>query len=129
MPTYRPKRVGELLLGFLAEKLTRLTDPRVQLVTLTAVEVSPDLRAAKVYWTVPATDSTSSTLDFASDEIIREVGSALKSSEKFFRKKIGDELELRNVPELTFLYDRTLVNASRIDSLLDQVRRENENLG
>ncbi len=87
-------------------------DPRVGAVTVTHVEVSPDLYHAKVYVT-------------ALDASVRETTLAgLDGAEPFIRREIGRRLHIRRAPELHFTWDDTLAHAQRIEKLLGEVMRE-----
>lgn len=90
-------------------------DPRVGLVTITAVESSPELDHAKIYFTL------------LGDEAEKEealVG--LRSAASFLRRELGKRLHMRRIPELHFEVDRVLEQAGRIEDLLRQVRPEEE---
>jgi len=113
MATYRKERVSDLLLGFIAEEVRKMRDPRLQLITITGVDISPDLKNAFIYW---ATHVESPT---AKDK--QAVTKALKGAAGFLRKRIGDELELRLVPNLMFKFDDSIDNGNRIETLLKQL--------
>ncbi|MET0400725.1 MAG: 30S ribosome-binding factor RbfA [Longimicrobiaceae bacterium] len=85
-------------------------DPRVGLVTITAVETSPELDHAKVYVSVMGDD--------AEKEAAIQ---GLRSAAPFIRTQLSKQLHMRRVPELHFQYDRVLAEASRIESLLREV--------
>ena len=85
-------------------------DPRVGLVTITAVETSPELDHAKVYVSVMGDD--------AEKEAAIQ---GLRSASPFIRTQLSKQLHMRRVPELHFQYDRVLAEASRIESLLREV--------
>ena len=85
-------------------------DPRVGLVTITAVETSPELDHAKVYVSVMGDDAEK-------DAAIQ----GLRSAAPFIRTQLSKQLHMRRVPELHFQYDRVLAEASRIESLLREV--------
>jgi len=112
--SYRRERLNERIKELLGELVqTRLKDPRIGLVTITAVDIAPDYSSAKVYFTVMG------------DEAARaESRKGLESAKSFLRKAVGGELELRQSPELRFLYDETLDRAMRIDQVLRDTRRE-----
>jgi ribosome-binding factor A len=98
--------IGELV-------LKRIKDPRIGLVTITSVSVAPDLATAKVFFTVMG------------DESVRaETRKGLESARSFLRKTLGEELELRQVPDLRFVYDETLDRAMRIDEAIEGFRRD-----
>jgi len=82
-------------------------DPRVGLVTITAVETSPELDHARVYITA-----------LGDDEEKEEALQGLRSAAPFIRKALGMRLHMRRIPELHFQVDRVLEEASRIEALL-----------
>jgi ribosome-binding factor A len=90
-------------------------DPRVGLVTITAVEASPELDHAKIYFTL---------LGDEEEKAAALVG--LRSAASFLRRELGKRLHMRRIPELHFEIDRVLEQAGRIEELLRQVRPEEE---
>jgi ribosome-binding factor A len=111
MTTRRQKRVAELLheeLGQLIQQ--RAGDPRLAFVTVTDVEVSPDLRRAHIYVSV-----------MSDDEARQEALTALAHATGFFRRELAGALNLRFVPDLSFHLDVSLDRASRIDYLLEHL--------
>lgn len=82
-------------------------DPRVSLATITAVQTSPELDHAKVYFT-----------GMGSDEERKELLTGLRSAAPFIRKALGQRLHMRRIPELHFEQDRVLEEAQRIEQLL-----------
>jgi ribosome-binding factor A len=91
-------------------------DPRFNLVTITSVMVSPDLRNAKVYWVV----SFLSGVD--RDERIAEVAEAFHSAEGLFRRMLGKQLGVRFVPEVRFYYDDTLDTVEHVERLMERIK-------
>jgi ribosome-binding factor A len=99
--------VGAEITRVLAELLLRRSrDPRLALVTITSVDVTPDLRLARIAYSV---------LD---DVDRREVQRVLVGATPFLRRGIAGALSLRYVPDLEFAYDTALEGARRVDSLL-----------
>jgi ribosome-binding factor A len=90
-------------------------DPRVGLVTITAVETSPELDHAKIYITA-----------LGDDEEKKAALAGLRSAAAFLRGQLGRRLHIRRIPELHFEIDRVLEEAGRIEALLRQVRPEEE---
>lgn len=111
----RSDRVADLIQKEIAELLYRnVKDPRLGAVTITGVEVSDDLRYARVFYT------------FRGDEAEREnVTRGLSKAKGFFRKELGRRLRLRYVPELDFRYDASFDYGAKIERLLKEVS-ENE---
>jgi ribosome-binding factor A len=110
----RPDRVAEAIreeiTTFLAEDAR---DPRlVGLVTVTGVDVTRDLRHAKVYVSV-----------MGSDDERRATMQGLESAAGHLRSRIGRALRLRVAPEIAFRYDDSISRAARIDALLAEVRQ------
>jgi len=96
---------------FLAEGVK---DPRVTgLVTVTGVEVTRDLRHARVHVSILGTEAEKS-----------ETMEGLASVAGYLRAKLGRTLRLRVTPELDFRYDASIAHAARIDSLLEQIRAD-----
>jgi ribosome-binding factor A len=94
----------------------RLTDPRLRGVTIIDVKVSPDLQLARVYFSVLAESGNSP----------EEAQKGFKSASGFIRKHLGDVLKLRYTPNLVFHFDEALARATRMNSVLSDVRRERE---
>ena len=88
-------------------------DPRVGLATITAVETSPELDHARIYFTT-----------LGDEEEREEVQAGLSSAAAFIRTQLSRRLHLRRVPELHFQYDRMLDEASRIEQLLREALPE-----
>ena len=114
--TLRSTKVGEQMKKELGDIITRkLKDPRVGFVTVTDVEVTGDLSMATVYITV------------LGDE--EQQASTLKGLEKakgFIRSEIGKRIRLRIVPEITFAMDESIAYGNRIESLLSELKREDQ---
>jgi ribosome-binding factor A len=109
--TTRPKRtvqVGGLLQKEISELLIRkVKDPRLEMVTITGVKVSPDLKLARVYFSRFGTP----------DEITRSL-EGLQSAAGFLKRELGQRMKLRHVPDLEFIHDTSFDYGERIESLL-----------
>jgi ribosome-binding factor A len=114
MATRRQKQVAELLHQEISQLIQyRTQDPRLGFVTVTDVEISPDLRQARVYVTVLGNDvDAQSTLD------------GLASASGYFRRELGQSLALRYVPQLSFQIDTSLEYGMHIDEILDSIKEE-----
>ncbi len=108
----RTYRVAERIQSAIAKELLRMADPRVYLVTITSVSVSPDLRAAKVFWMV-----------HGGEERIAEAQEALTGACGHFRKFIAHELDIRHAPEVKFFYDDSLDEAERMNEIFESIRQ------
>ena len=112
----RPDRVADQIRGELATLLAReVHDPGIGFVTLTRVQVSPDLQQARVFYTAlgPAGDEAKTR---------RNTERALERAAPFLRRQIGSRLRLRRVPGLKFIYDESIAGQDRIEQLLSELR-------
>lgn len=108
MASYRPIRVGELIQGEIAELLLRhLKDPRLNMATVSRVDVSPDLRHARV-----------SISRMGNETEQQETIEGFVHATGFIRNQLGKRLKLRYVPDLTFQLDTTIAYGVRISSML-----------
>jgi ribosome-binding factor A len=113
-PVKRSTRVGELLREILAAiLLERVADPRLQEITITEVDMSPDLKLARVYYAVRQGADQ--------DEVIIALDKALG----FIKQEVAREHILRTMPEFHFLPDQTLDKAARMEELLESLDRDN----
>jgi ribosome-binding factor A len=114
MPSRRQRRVAELIHRELSLLLMReVRDPRLSDITITGVDVTPDLLIAHVHLTVLG-DSCRE----------REAMAALERAGGFLRTALAERVHLRFAPELNFRVDKSAAYARRIEELLDQVREE-----
>ena len=112
----RPEQVAETLRQVIADALTReVRDPRVGFVTLTGVLVTNDLSHARIMVTVPGDEAGKS-----------RALEGLQSAAGFLRSRAARALTTRSVPELHFELDRGLEHAARINELLNDIRREDQ---
>ncbi len=112
----RAKRVGDNILKEIANLLLfKVRDPRVRGVTVTGVQLSDDLKHAKVYYSVMGTQ-----------EDVKTAQAGLDSAKGFIKREIGLRMELRYVPDLMFVYDPSLKWSSKIDELIEQIKEEGE---
>lgn len=104
----RTDRVAEQIQRELAELIRlEVKDPRVRMVTLTAVEVTADYSHAKVYYT---------TLGDAD----RKVQQGLERASGFLRSQLAHAMKLRVIPQLHFVYDASVERGARLSQLIDQ---------
>lgn len=114
----RTDRVNDQIRMEIADILMRrVKDPRVGFVTVTAVEVTADLKQAWVYVTV---------LQGGAQEA--ETLEALSRAEGFIKGELGRRLKLRYVPALTFVKDTSVDRVTRVMTLLDQLHPEGADL-
>lgn len=114
MEFQRSHRIGEQIHHEISTLLVKgLKDPRIGFVTITAVEVTPDLHLARVYFTV-----------MGDEAVRRDTEKGLKSSVPFLRRELGRRLRMRYVPDLLFQFDTSLEYGNRIESLLRDIHPE-----
>jgi ribosome-binding factor A len=106
----RPERVAEEFREVLAEEIPRLKDPRVGFVTVTRVEVSPDLRRATIFYTV-----------MGQDRDHRATRAGLQSARSHLRGVLGQQVRMKFTPELEFQEDVGLAQVERVTELLKQI--------
>ena len=117
----RRDRVAEELKRELGDLITtQVKDPRVRLVAVTEVKMSPDLKHAKVY--IGTFDVT------ASQERPEEVLEGLRAARGFLKREIGKRLRLRVIPDLVFVEDATEREAQRMDQLIGSAVAEDRRL-
>lgn len=110
----RSTRVAEQLRRELSELVRHgVKDPRAQGATITEVEVTRDISYARVYF---------SQLD-DSPEQIKETETALNRAAGFLRRELSQIMRMRHVPELKFVYDRSIAEGMRMDALIDAARK------
>jgi len=116
--TRRTERVAEAIRRLASEILHQeLRDPRIAgFITVTKVEITPDLRFAKVFYSVMG--------DSKKKKLISE---GLKSARSFVKKHIGDALNLRYTPDISFRVDPKLEYRARIDEVLSKIHGEEKN--
>lgn len=107
----RAQRVGGLIQRILAELLQKdLSDPRLNLTTVTEVKVTRDLRIARVYFSTAG-----------GKEAAAGAAEGFSSAAGFIKRRLGRELGLRYMPQLEFYYDDSLDQGARIDQLLKSI--------
>ena len=111
--TRRTERINSLLREEISDLLRRgMKDPRLGgLVTITEVDVAPDLRQAKVYVSVLGTD-----------EEKLATFQALKAAARFLQRELRLRLTIRRTPELTFVEDESIEQGARILRLLQETQ-------
>jgi ribosome-binding factor A len=115
MTHHRNERVAEQIRGVLVDAIREVRDPLVGFVTLTGVELSPDLRQARVY------------VSRLGNEAEREAAvSALNHASPFLRHALATRARLRFTPALRFLSDATIERGSRVEAILQEIHARDE---
>ena len=106
----RAQRVGDQIQRELADLLrVHVKDPRIGMVTVTSVEVSPDLSHAKVFFThLPGREHAAAAVE------------ALQHTAGYLRTELSHRLKLYSVPQLHFVYDDSIDRGMRISELLEE---------
>ncbi|MEN6641620.1 MAG: 30S ribosome-binding factor RbfA [Armatimonadia bacterium] len=111
----RLERVAQLIRDEIAQMLRRdIHDPLIGFVTITDVEVSSDLRHAKVFFSV-----------LGDEEQVKNSIKGLLRARKYMNARLSETIELRYIPKLRFIYDETAVKAQR---MAEALQREHETL-
>ena len=112
-PTRRMQRINQLLRDEISELLRReikdesLTTP---LLSITDVDTAPDMRSARVYFSV-----------YGDAEVIQETQRHLDRAAAFLRRNLMERLDLRYTPKLQFVFDESLAQGARIMSLMRDI--------
>ncbi len=93
---------------------TEIKDNDIKFVTVTDCKVSSDLSFAKVYVTV-----------FNQDKI-KDTIKALNNASGFIRKMLADRIDIRHIPELTFVYDESIEYGKNIENIIEKIHNNNE---
>lgn len=111
----RPRQVGDMIQREVAVILQReVSDPRLSQVSITSVSLSPDLKNARIYFTL---------LDNSN---LSEVMKALEKASGFIRHCVATRTSLRYTPRLEFSFDQTLESAERMTRMLQDLPAPDE---
>ncbi len=109
----RMRRVNEAVRAVVAETVSQLKDPRIGLVTVTSVRISPDLREGTVYVSV-----------LGNERKRRATLAGLESAHGVVQGRVARELGLKRTPLLTFEYDPSVEHGVRMTALIDELASE-----
>ena len=114
MGAYRQSRINEEILHTLSQILMDVKDYRLRdvVISVTAVEAAPDLSSARVFYS------------YVGKRERKEVKQGLVSAHGYIRSRLAKEINLRQTPELIFVYDESLEHGAHIAKLLNQVKAE-----
>ena len=119
----RTARVNEVVREVLADELERLSDPRLGFVTVTGVEVTPDLRQATVYYSALAPAGADPE---ARAEASEETAEALRSATAHLQAEIGRQVRMKYTPHLLFREDPAIRTGERVDEILRRLHSEDD---
>ena len=110
----RPERVADQIRAEVTTMISsELHDPGVGFVTVTRVEVTPDLQHARVFYT-----------SLGDPDARRNTARALERASGFMRRQIGQRLRLRRAPEIHFEFDESIGHQDRVEQLLKEIADE-----
>jgi len=116
MANKRAIRVGELLKEEISQIVLReMKDPRIGFVSITDVEVSGDLRHAKVFISV-----------YGDDKEKEETLEGLQQAQGYVRKLVGERVKIHHIPEIIFRYDDSIENGVHISKLIKDLKQSGE---
>jgi ribosome-binding factor A len=136
-------RVNEVVRETIADELERLSDPRLGFVTVTGVDVSPDLRHATVYYSAlesrpeapkrrrsrRAGRERVAEVDVTAEEQVdfkERSRAALRSAAPHLRTELGRQVRLKYTPELTFLEDPAIEQGQRIEAIIRELHAQED---
>ncbi|MHB9093350.1 MAG: 30S ribosome-binding factor RbfA [Eubacteriales bacterium] len=112
MTSHRSNRVAEEIKKEVTQMLRdEIKDPRIGFITVTGVEVTPDIRYAKVFISI-----------YGDDDAKAQSLEALAKAKGFVRSELGKRMRLRYTPEITFKFDPSIEYGARIMKLLGEVK-------
>jgi ribosome-binding factor A len=118
----RTQRIGDQMQRELAQLIRReVKDPRLGLVTITAVDVSRDVGHAKIFITVMAAED-------ATDSVAQSL-KVLNDAAGFLRMQLGKAMKLRSVPQLHFHYDESVLRGAHLSALIERAVAEDSQHG
>ena len=111
----RPERVGQEIQAAIGQIISRgeLRDPRIGFITITGVKVSPDLRVARVFYSMIGTEKER-----------EETQKGLDAAKGYVRREVTSAVNLRVSPEIFFSFDESVGEGDKIDRLLRSVREK-----
>jgi len=112
------RKVNKALHHVVAEEVERLKDPGLGFVTITGAETSPDLRSARVYYSVLGDEAQH-----------RETAAALLRAAPRIRAVVGRQVRMKFLPELHFAPDDAIERGMRMEEILRQLREEQDEAG
>lgn len=110
MAAHRGDRINEEVKRELSSILRELRDPRIpELISVTAVEVTPDLKFCKAYVSLFGRENT------------KEIMKALNNSAGFVRRELGSRVNLRHIPQISFVFDNSIEHGAKMLKILGEL--------
>ncbi|OGW39391.1 MAG: ribosome-binding factor A [Nitrospirae bacterium RBG_13_39_12] len=115
LPYKRSQRVSDLLREEIADiAIHRLKDPRIGFITITGVDVTDDIKMAKIFVSVLKNEDKKTTLDI------------LNSAKSFIRSELSKRLRMKSIPSIEFMLDSSIEYGDKIDKLLKKIEEQGE---
>ncbi len=112
----RSQKVNSIVLGEISRVfLQEVSDPNLRNMVVTDVELASDLRMAKVFYSMGMMDKTTP---------VKEIKKSISKVSPFIRRKLGQNLEMRHVPELEFIEDHHSENVNRLMYLFHEIESQ-----
>ncbi len=116
MANHRQERINEDAKRAISEIVRELKDPRIPIMsTVTAVQITPDLKFAKVYVSILDTQ-----------EVQQKAIKALTSASGYVRRELARKIDLRNTPQINFVLDSSIEHGTHIAQLINKVCKDSE---
>ncbi|MDO8885447.1 30S ribosome-binding factor RbfA [Candidatus Oleimmundimicrobium sp.] len=108
----RSNKVAKAIKEEISEILSKLKDPRIGMITVTGVDVSPDLKRAIIFISILNSSEKKVTLN------------VLRKAKGHIRTKLGEKLSLKFLPDLEFKWDESMERGARISEIIHRIREE-----
>ena len=115
MANYRRGRVNEAVTNEVSQIAREIKDPRLAglMITITGANVTPDLKFAKIFYSV------------IGEHDPKETAKALKSAAPFVRSQLAKRLNMRNTPEISFVFDESVERGAHMNELFRSIEKQN----
>lgn len=119
MANYRRGRINEAVTNEVSQIAREIKDPRLAgvMLTVTGADVSPDLKFAKIFYSV------------IGEHDKKETAKALRSAAPFVRSQLARRLNMRNTPEISFVFDESVERGAHMNELFRAIEKKREELG
>lgn len=116
MSKYRRGRVNEAVTNEVSQIMREIKDPRLSalLLTVTGAEVTPDLKFARIYYSV------------IGEHEPKETAKALRSAAPFVRSQLARRLNMRNTPDISFVFDESVERGAHLNSIFRSIGKASD---
>ncbi len=114
MAKYRRGRVNEAVTNEVSQIVREIKDPRLAgvMITVTGADVTPDLKFAKIFYSV------------IGEHEPKETAKALRSAASFVRSSLARRLNMRNTPEISFVFDESVERGAHLNEIFRSIEAE-----